>query len=217
MDPEKKPARKDRYDVVGNIEAQYVDPAQTILVNKQGLTDLATLERLEEEGLFRAYEALLGQTRIDTPMTAALLRHIHQQIFGELYEWAGRWRTVSISKPGAIWPPPAYLDSAMKEFEREILKKCPAAALGEEDAFCKAAAVIQGEFLAIHPFREGNARTIKLMVDLLAAQTGRPLLVYDSSDEGRTRYIAAASAALVKKDYGPMEAVIRQALAAARS
>ena len=215
MEPEKKPVRKDRYDVTGNVEAQYVDEAQTVLVNKQGIPDLKILERLEEEGLFRAYETLLGQTRTDTPMTAALLRHIHLQIFGDLYEWAGRWRTVTISKPGVTWPPPTYLDQGMADFERSVLKKYPAAAFQDEDAFCRAAGEIQGEFLAIHPFREGNARTIKLMTDLLAAQTGRPLLVYDATPEGRERYIAAARAAL-RTDYGPMADVIRQALAAAR-
>jgi hypothetical protein len=73
MEPEQSPSRKDRDDVSGNVEAQYVDQAQTVMVNKQGITDLKTLEQLEEEGLFRAYEALLAQTRTDTPMTAALL------------------------------------------------------------------------------------------------------------------------------------------------
>lgn len=215
MEPEQPAARKDRYDVTGNVEGLYVDEAQKILVNKRAITDLETLERLEEEGLFHAYEALLGQTRIDTPMTSRLLRHIHQQIFGDLYEWAGRWRTVTISKAGITWPPPTYLERAMDEFERTVLQTYPAAALENDDAFCRAASEMQGEFLAIHPFREGNARTIKLMTDLLAAQTGRPLLVYDASEEGRERYIAVAQAALTR-DYGPMEDLIRQALAAAR-
>jgi len=215
MEPKKESGRKDRYDVTGNVEAQYVDQAQTILVNKQGITDLETLERLEEEGLFHAYETLLGQTRVDTPMTATLLLHIHQQIFCDLYEWAGRWRTVTISKGGMAWPPPTYLERAMDEFERTVLKKYPATVLEKDDAFCRASAEIQGEFLAIHPFREGNARTIKLVTDLLAAQTGHPLLVYEASVVGRERYIAAAQAAL-KTDYGPMADLIRQALAAAR-
>jgi cell filamentation protein len=149
-------------------------------------------------------------------MTVELLRHIHFEAFGRLYEWAGRWRTVSISKPGAIWPPPAYLDHAMARFEQDVLRKYPAPTLEDDEAFCRAAGEIQGEFLAIHPFREGNARTIKLMVDLLATQTARPLLTYDASDEGRQRYIAAARASLMAKNHAPMADVIRQALAASR-
>jgi cell filamentation protein len=82
--------------------------------------------------------------------------------------------------------------------------------------FCRAAAEIQGEFLVVHPFREGNARTIKLATNLLAAQTGRPVLKYDPSDEGRDRYIAAAAVAF-RRDYHLMEQVIRRALIEARS
>lgn len=103
----------------------------------------------------------------------------------------------------------------MDGFERQVLQKYPASSLGDDAAFCTAAGEIQGEFLAIHPFREGNARTIKLLTNLLAAQTGRPLLTYDDSDAGRDRYIAAAQAAIVK-DYRPMAEVMSDALDAAR-
>ena len=61
-------------------------------------------------------------------------------------------------------------------------------------------------------FREGNARSIKLLTDLLAAQTGRPLLLYDMRDEGRQEYIESAKAAMAGKDYRPMVTVIRRAL-----
>ena len=67
--------------------------------------------------------------------------------------------------------------------------------------------------MSIHPFREGNARTIKLLSDLMAAQTGRPPLVYDQSDAGQEQYIIAASQAF-SRNYRPMQQVIRLALQA---
>jgi cell filamentation protein len=79
-------------------------------------------------------------------------------------------------------------------------------------AFSAAVGEIQGEFLAIHPFREGNARTIKLATDLLAAQTGRPLLAYDQTEAAAKEYIEAAKAAF-RRQYGPLTEIIRQALA----
>ncbi len=206
---------RDRYDVSGNIEAEYFDEARAVLVNKLGLHTLEELHVAEEEGLAKAYEELLADVRVDTPMTCDLLRHIHAAIFGHIYEWAGHWRTVTISKPGITWPPPLFVPQSMDEFERKVLKKHPAHTLVDEDAFCSAIAEIQGEFLTVHPFREGNARTIKLMTDLLAAQTGRRLLVYDDSDAGRDTYIRAASEAF-KMNYQPMTDVIRAALAAAK-
>jgi cell filamentation protein len=208
----KKP---DRYDVSGNVEAEYADEAQTVLVNLRGITALEALQVAEEEGLARAYETLLGEVRADTPMTSDLVRHIHERIFGDLYAWAGRWRTVWISKPGMTWPSPDFLDQTMGDFDHGTLRRYPAASLKTDHAFCVAVGEIQGEFLVIHPFREGNARTIKVLTNLLAIQTGRPLLKYDPSETGGQRYIEAAKAAF-KKDYGPMIDVIRHALAAAR-
>jgi len=212
-DPKKK--RRDRYDVSGNVEAEYLDPDKTVLVNKKGITTLADLQAAEEVALARAYRALLREVRTDTPLTCDLLRHIHATIFGDLYEWAGRWRTVWISKPGATWPPPDFLEQTMDEFEHSVLRKHSAASIRDDDPFCAAAGEIQGEFLVIHPFREGNARTIKLATDLLAAQTGRPLLAYDQTDEGAEEYIKAAKAAF-RRRYGPLTEIIRQALARAR-
>lgn len=206
---------KSRYDVKGNVEARYVDEAKTILVNKRGITDLAALEVAEEEALAEAYGTLYSQIRVDTPMTSELLRHIHATIFGTLYEWAGHWRTVGISKPGVIWPPPDFLDEAMKDFEGVVLAAYPVERLREDRAFCQAIGHIQGEFLAIHPFREGNARTIKLMSDLLPVQTGRHFPRYDASSAGVAAYLKAARAALAK-DYGPMVDAIAGALERSR-
>lgn len=208
--------RRDRYDVSGNVEAEYVDAERTVLKNKQGITDPHTLQLAEEEALAQAYEALLAEVRTDTPMTCELVQHIHLRIFGDLYEWAGRWRTVWIGKPGITWPAPDFLDRNMQDFEREVLGRYPARVLSDDGVFCTAVGEIQGEFLVIHPFREGNARTIKLLTDLLATQTGRPLLIYDGSEAGQNRYIAAAKAAF-RKDYAPMAEIISQALARARS
>ncbi len=109
MDEPPRP-RRDRYSTSGNPEAEYVDAAKAVLKNKKGITDLHTLQVAEEEALATAYETLVGEVRMDTPMTCELLRHIHGRIFGDLYAWAGCWRTVWISKPGITWPAPDFLD-----------------------------------------------------------------------------------------------------------
>jgi len=208
-------SHRDRYDVTGNIEAEYVDDQHTVLVNLLGIRDHEQLQIAEEEALARAYEKLLGEVRLDTPLSNDLICLVHATIFGQIYAWAGRWRTVTISKPGITWPPPAFLAQTMDEFERQVLRKHRPEQLAQDDDFCRAVAEIQGEFLVVHPFREGNARTIKLVTDLLAAQTGRTLLVYDQSQAGRDNYILAASQAF-RKNYQPMEKLIRAALASGR-
>lgn len=216
MGKKRKPTqRRDRYDTSGNVEAEYVDVDKAVLRNKQGITDLADIQTAEELALARAYRTLLREVRVDTPITCELLRHNHATIFGGLYEWAGRWRTVWISKPGTTWPAPDFIDRNMEDYERAVLRRHPASSIHDDDAFCMAAAGMQGEFLVIHPFREGNARTIKLATDLLAAQTGRPLLAYDESEQAVEEYIEGAKAAF-KRQYGPLATLIRRALDEAR-
>ncbi|MEX0678301.1 MAG: Fic family protein [Pirellulales bacterium] len=212
---EKPHKRRDRYDVSGNIEAQYADEAQTVLVNKLGITELDVLHAAEEQALARAYGQLLREVHTDTPMTCDLLRHIHAAIFGDLYDWAGRWRTAWISKPGITWPPPDFLDKSMDEYQQTTLSRWPASAIRDDATFCQAAGEIQGEFLTIHPFREGNARAIKLLTDLLAAQTGRPLLAYDNTPSGADAYIEAAKQAF-KRDHSALIKLIALALERSR-
>ena len=203
-----------RYSIGGS-ENEYMDEQQTVLKNKKGVTDLQSLFVEEEKSLAKAYESLLDEVRSDTPITSELIHYTHDVVFGDLYDWAGRWRTVTISKPGVTWPPPDYLDDAMREFECEVLRAYPASSLKTDQEFCKALGHIQGEFLAIHPFREGNARTIKLVTNLLAVQTGRLPLAYDSSDEGRNRYVEAAKSAMLK-NYDPMITLMKGALNASK-
>jgi cell filamentation protein len=206
---------RDRYDVSGNVEAEYFDEQQLVLVNKLGLRDLDALLIAEEEALAKAYETLLSEIRTDTAITCQLLKRIHAAIFGDLYAWAGRWRTVSISKPGVTWPPPLFVPKGMEDFEKNALQKHSVISLTTDELFCRALAEIQGEFLVVHPFREGNARTIKLACDLLAIQTGRPMLLYDQSEVGRERYILAADQAF-NRDYRLLTSVIQAALQTAR-
>ena len=70
--------------------------------------------------------------RADTPMTCELIKHAHGRIFGDLYDWAGRWRTVWISKPGTTWPPPDFIQQSMENLERTVLGQYPATALTAE-------------------------------------------------------------------------------------
>lgn len=142
-----QPTHRDRYHVSGNIEAEYVDAEKLVLVNKLGISELALLQEHEERGLVEAYEKLLSEVTQDTPLSCDLLRYIHHAIFGELYERAGRWRTVWIQKTDTTWPPPDFLDRAMEALERDVLARHRAQSLRDDEAFCRAAGEIQGEFL----------------------------------------------------------------------
>ena len=84
----------------------------------------------------------------------------------------------------------------MAEFELILRKHIPTLTHSKM-AIAKKLAFIHNELNALHPFREGNGRTIRLFLDLLATQSG-----YHPVDWKKTRhdeYIAACKLGMIKK------------------
>jgi cell filamentation protein len=206
---------------VGNPENTFYEGDEPrVLVNKLDVRDAAEMRRHEKLALDRAYKTVLASQAPDSrqfQITAATFKTLHATIFGQLYEWAGRWRTVNIVKDGMKWPNAAFLEQSMQSFERDVLQTVTPRQLQSDPEFCRAAAKIHGEFIAVHPFREGNGRTARLACDLLAINTGRPILHYDRSPEGVERYIHANKLVVYRADYGLLEEVFSEALKQAQS
>ena len=164
---------RDRYDSSGNPEAEYPDAEHTVLVNTKGITDLHTLQVAEEESLAAAYETLLGEVRVDTPMTSELLRHIHGRIFGDLYTWAGRWRTVWISKPGITWAAPDFWSRTCGRLSTRCLAEYPAPVLTNDEPFCRGGGENPGG-VSRHPPVPRGERADDQDDDELAGRADRP-------------------------------------------
>lgn len=75
----------------------YLDPDTGVMRNRLGITDADELAQREEDEAALATAKLLF-TLSPTRWDPALLRFLHQQLFGQLYDWAGQYRTVEISK-----------------------------------------------------------------------------------------------------------------------
>ncbi len=74
-------------------------------------------------------------------------------------------------KPGITFgAAPDFLEQNVQAFGPEVLVKYPPPVLTNDEPFCRGGGGNQGELLVIHPFRKGNARTIKMMTNLLAVQ-----------------------------------------------
>ncbi|WP_143706028.1 Fic family protein [Emticicia sp. TH156] len=94
------------------------------------------------------------------------IKNMHFIALYELYDFAGKWRTVNLSKKGFSFAAAKFLDQTMLNFEVEMLKNLPNEYASKED-FIDVAAKIHAEFLFIHPFREVNGRTARLLADLM--------------------------------------------------
>ncbi len=89
------------------------------------------------------------------PGTVQCLQQIHAYIFGGLYDFAGKIRTVNISKGNFIFAPAMFLEGALAQIE-----KMPEATF--DDIVSKYV-----EMNVAHPFREGNGRSTRIWLDLM--------------------------------------------------
>ena len=186
----------------------YADPATGVMHNRLGLSTAEELEAAERE-ITHAALIFLKESPVQPSYDLGHLCAIHLRIFGDIYDWAGQLRTVAIAK-GSWFCLPRYIEPAAAEIFAQLGKEHFLRRLAREE-FLDRLTFYLGEVNAVHPFREGNARTIKLACDLLAAQTDRPILRYEESDAGQAAYIEAAKAAF-SRNYEPLARLIVEAL-----
>jgi len=71
-------------------------------------------------------------------------------------------------------------------------------------------AELHGELIAVHPFRDGNGRTVRLFCDLLLMQAGIAPIKLGAFKKQKTReeYFAAIQSILNKVDYQPLACLL---------
>ena len=152
------------------------------LENKLGMTNSADLAR-EEERISKKKALELFDSGLLDQLEAgkySALKAIHKYLFDEIYDFAGELRTVNISKGNFRFAPLMYLEAPL-----ENIDKMPQSTFDE---------IVEKyvEMNIAHPFREGNGRTIRLFLTLLARRCGFDLS-YDAvhSEEMMTADILA--------------------------
>lgn len=180
-----------------------------ILKNKLGITNPKTLEDTETLLLKDTYVyffSLLQSKKMR--FTSTLLFQIHKYFLGTLYDWAGRIRTIEISKDGILFCANLQIKKALTGFSKIFRKNMPSSK-DPRKTISKKLAIIHCEFNAIHPFREGNGRMIRLFLDLLAVNCGYGLIDY--SKTFKTDYIKACVTGM-QKDYSKMQKILYRGL-----
>lgn len=99
------------------------------------------------------------------------LKAIHRQIFQDVYEWAGKFRTVNMSKASHLFGLAAFLEPAIQEILTKLATEKYLVNLDAE-IFSDRAAYFIGELNAAHPFREGNGRTQREFIRQLGMTAG---------------------------------------------
>ena len=142
---------------------------QGTLRNLLGERDEARLSAIEYSLTLERRKALTRSPGLVAPTRdAAEVRAIHAWLFQDVYEWAGRYRTVDIAKEGSVFAPHgAGIDAVLTTMTRHNAR-VPWEQLDRGDLVACTARTIALLNYA-HPFREGNGRTTKAFLDRLTA------------------------------------------------
>lgn len=174
-----------------------------VLKNILGIKSLDEIEKLEEKELERAELEILELQLFDEnhQFTAEDICNIHELWLGDIYLFAGNYRTVDMEKGGFMFASAARIEHLMAKLESGFLSQYTPCHYSNLDDLTQALGIVHVELILIHPFREGNGRVARLLANLMAAQANLPSLNYSSIDktqnlEGFNWYILAIHAAI---------------------
>jgi len=156
------------------------------LENKLGINDSAELARTEEKiskiKAIELYESDIIE-EFEVGKFSGLAK-IHKFLFDEIYDFAGKVRTVNIAKSNFRFAPVMYLEMALKNIDEmpqstydEIIEKYV-------------------EMNVAHPFREGNGRSTRIWLDLILKKELK--LVVDWNKVDKEDYLLAMERSPIK-------------------
>ena len=134
------------------------------------------------------------------------IRNIHQLILKQIDDvHAGRYRQQNVLISGASHTPPDHtqITEKMQQFVKWYFSKAQALHPVAR------AAHVHAEFVAIHPFIDGNGRTARLLMNLELMKSGYPPCVI--TVEQRLAYYEALDAWATHHQYEPFIAFVAQA------
>ena len=162
-----------KYDVYTTTQSIYCYPDSNVLKNKLNIRDNKLLKTAEEEiTLIKQMELL--KNPIKGNFSKAHLMNIHKFIFEDIYSFAGKIRKEQISKADTMFYPPNLIDRELDKVFAKIKEKNMLRETDEEKVFDNLAYVM-AELNIIHPFREGNGRSIREFIRLMAKRMGYDL------------------------------------------
>lgn len=205
-----------KYNTPAGVEGEFEpDSHGQVLKNLKGVTTKEAIDELEILSLIEAQEHYLNRIDTEAQFTAELICQMHHDWLGEIYPWAGQYRTVEMSKDGFTWPPAHRVPENMARFEAQLLLNNTPFLCENLEAATEILAPVHAELLLIHPFREGNGRIARWLNDLMCLQADLPQPDYgftgENSTQNRERYLKAVILGY-ECDYRPLATFLREAL-----
>ena len=166
-----------RYDA----DDTYCYPGTDVLRNKAEITNAQDLDTYEGElSTLRSIEILENPTVGQFDL--AHLQRIHLALFQDVYDWAGKIRTVDISRGNSRFANVRFIESAANDIFNKLGRENWLKGL-DTNALSKRLAHYLSEINALHPFREGNGRVQRIFISQLSESAGYQLDYSDLEQE----------------------------------
>lgn len=155
-------------------QTHYYYPNSSVLINRVDI---------REQGQLDTFEAIVTTKRItELALNPIWGRHfdfrymcaIHRHIFQDIYPFAGKIREVNISKGNTLFAYAQFIEPEAKRIFDQLradrhLMECDRRIFVERSAFYMA------ELNILHPFREGNGRTLREFIRCLGLKAGHTI------------------------------------------
>ena len=202
----------DRYDTHGNLEGQYQSNSNNqVLSNKLAITDADEMNMVELDLLELLYERVLAEVTEDQIITVTDLMEWHRAWLGNVYDWAGRERSVNMGKGDFHFAACSQIPRLLADLDNKYLAVYTPCKDFTEVEFAEAISIIHVEFILVHPFREGNGRLSRLLANVMALQANWPELDFTAWDNKKEMYFSAIQAGM-ECNYEPLKLLVMQVL-----
>jgi len=165
-----------------------LDPEQLKGIKFHHVTNMGELDELEDENIQRGLD-WLGRNKTENYLCTAFLNELHKKLFGDVWRWAGQFRTVEVNLSKTrfhdIGP---KLKMLFEDLQMQIKSKSM--------PWDEILAEFHHRLVAIHPYPNGNGRVSRIMTEYLAKRNAQKITSWMASlknnpEERRKRYIEA--------------------------
>lgn len=184
----------------------YVYPGTSVLRNLRDIRDAELLNEFEAEATARRLRQLEHEP-IQGKFDTRHLQAVHHHIFQDVFEWAGDFRTVNISKSGDPFAFHEHIVSSLDKVSAELKLEWHLAG-ADLERFASRCTYYLGEINAVHPFREGNGRAQREFIRELGVRND---LLIDWKQISREEMIEASRQSL-RVDNAGLEQVLKKGL-----
>lgn len=185
-------------------DPRYSRPNNEVFFNNVGATTEKELREAEGNNIGRVALLVDGIKPMPGDLDAAHLKRIHKELLGKLYPWAGETRAwgqfqghKELRQGTLFFSPYEQIDTRLDLLSDQLKQENQLRGL-DKDQFVKRLAYYADQYNYVHAFREGNGRTLQVVVAAIGREAGYDVRL--SEQQIKERYNLARDTAILRKN-----------------